>query len=181
MKKKNHHKNEIGQDQKSYLLVKAVREGNYSAVEALLEKNFPINGGTLTGDTPLLVAVMGGDENNKMVKLLLKNGANPNLPNWAFLSSHPAVPPLQLAAAKGYTDLVRILLNYGADATIQHINKITALDLAIHINHTEIANKLRSAMGIPLPWDAQLKKLLSKCCGCCTRNKIEFDDEKKYI
>jgi ankyrin repeat protein len=59
------------------------------------------------GESPLHVALKGGYRRHQMVKILLKGGANPNLVD------EQGNTPLGLAA--GNSELVRLLLNHGAD------------------------------------------------------------------
>ncbi|WP_232296898.1 ankyrin repeat domain-containing protein [Candidatus Orientia mediorientalis] len=56
--------------------------------------------------------------------LLLENNANPNLQDVNLNSS------LHLAVARGHTDVIRYLLDYGADVNLQSGVSETAIQLA---------------------------------------------------
>lgn len=87
--------------------------------------------------TPLMRAVVGG--NVRIVKCLIKFDANPNTDN---LSN----TVLMLAARHGYTKIVEILLETGADVNACDSNGATAMDSAE--NYLEIKNILKAAGGV---------------------------------
>jgi ankyrin repeat protein len=62
---------------------------------------------------------------SKIVDLLLKSGANIDA------CSNQNVTPLMCAAAWDYFDTVKLLLDQGADASIQDCTGATALDTAL--------------------------------------------------
>lgn len=61
------------------------------------------------------------------IKLLLEAGAEPNI----FFESTSGTP-LQIASIRNHTDVVKILLKYGANPNIPNLNGLTALDHACH-------------------------------------------------
>jgi ankyrin repeat protein len=61
------------------------------------------------------------------IKLLLEAGAEPNI----FFESNGSTP-LQIASIRQHTDVVKILLKYGANPNIPNMNGLTALDHACH-------------------------------------------------
>lgn len=75
-----------------------------------------------------------------IVKALLDAGANPNVRDRLEVQT-----PLMYAAAHGYTESVRILIDAGADASIVDNNRRTALMLAEEEGHYEIVDLLSSS------------------------------------
>jgi hypothetical protein len=75
-----------------------------------------------------------------IVKALLDAGANPNVRDRLEVQT-----PLMYAAAHGYTESVRILIDAGADASIVDNNGRTALMLAEEEGHDEIVDLLSSS------------------------------------
>merc|ERR1719506_21825 len=69
-------------------------------------------------------------------ELLLENGANPN-----FLGADLRTP-LITASAEGHTEMVSLLLQYGADATVTSRSGNSAFDYAKFYNHTKVAEML---------------------------------------
>ena len=110
-------------------------------VKLLLVNNASVNErDNSTGSTALSRAIV--KRKTKIVKLLLENGANVNLKdrdNWT---------PLHIASRIGQLDLVKLLIQYGADASAEAnfpINspnespsQVTSVDLATHFKHREI-------------------------------------------
>jgi len=137
-------------------------------LESGVDLNIPANTDTsYAGATPLMVAAYGGHEN--VVKLLLLRGANVNRTSakgaaifWAFdhdsgnnpelirlLVSHGAnvnngrnyrgQTPLMAAASKEHIEIVRLLLDLGAEKSLT-VNGLTAADWA-KIGSEEIYGK----------------------------------------
>jgi|GEM_PF-1248189 len=99
----------------STALYLAVERGRYDIVAAILEKsaeciNTPIN----NGFTPLMCASQ--DNNWRMVELLLKYGAKPNLCMINVVDGSDGLTALHLAAMQGHADAVMVLLDGGADS-----------------------------------------------------------------
>jgi ankyrin repeat protein len=85
---------------------------------------------------PLAQAAYGGHV--KIVRILLRAGANPN----EQYSEH--LTALTDAASHGHLEVVRVLLAAGADRN--HRSDLgTALELAVKNHHTAVARLLRSA------------------------------------
>ncbi|GAW23124.1 hypothetical protein ANO14919_126740 [Xylariales sp. No.14919] len=92
-------------------ILQACRIGNGEQVRQLLKsRNARPNDVTIDNKTPLGVAINGGFE--EIVQLLLREGADPNIPCGSF-----QVSPLQYGIALGRLNIVRILLQRGADPT----------------------------------------------------------------
>ncbi|MHB1000775.1 MAG: ankyrin repeat domain-containing protein [Armatimonadota bacterium] len=74
--------------------------------------------------TPLHLAASNGypEEYPEIVRILIINGADVNAQDDRHMET-----PLYLAAECGYIETVKLLLDYGADVTIQNVNGKTAL------------------------------------------------------
>jgi ankyrin repeat protein len=138
-------------DDVSPLLV-AIMNANWDLAQKLIEAGADVNQPDLYGETALFTAIDlrsradGGrasiDPTNTVtgltvVKLLLDRGANPN----AQLSFKPAnvrgimmtrgATPLIRAAANGDLEVVKLLLEHGADATVYMADRQTPIHAAI--------------------------------------------------
>lgn len=82
----------------------------------------------------LCQAAYGGQAG--VTRLLLKAGANPNL------AYGEGVTALTIAAERGYTEVVGLLLDAGADKNYKTSGG-TALDLAVRNNHKDVAELIR--------------------------------------
>lgn len=113
----------------------------HDIIKILLEKGANVNFKRYDGATPLYIAVIGGYF--ETVKLLLENGANVDLPaveriNYKSISITPlfkAVSKLQLGLVPKerslrYSDIIKILLQYGADIYKKNENYLSPLDIA---------------------------------------------------
>jgi len=91
-------------------LIKAVRNGNLSAVRAALDAGAPVdlNDGQGTPGLPLGIACFMGHA--KIVRELLERGAKVNLPD-----NRAPVSPLAMAVRGGHTGVVRLLVELGAE------------------------------------------------------------------
>jgi len=113
----------------SWRLSRAVQQNNISLVRSLLDKGISANTKDKHG-TPLLLLSVGKGY-KEITELLLNKGADINIKDdTRTISFHHSLikgpgkmsyggaTALQVAAAKGYNDLVRLLLDKGADADI---------------------------------------------------------------
>lgn len=92
-------------------------------VELLIKQGANIDAQTVLGDTALITATWRTD-NLDLVKLLVSHGANVNIPN-----SDGNTPAMD-AAYLGKVNILRYLLNNGADLALKNRRGETALDLA---------------------------------------------------
>jgi ankyrin repeat protein len=99
-------------------LLTAIDGDNLEIVKLLLEGGANTDVAENDGTTPLTKAVQRN--HTAMVKLLLEKGANPN--TWS--------PPLYFAAGQGDVEVVRLLLDHGADINETNANQTTALHQA---------------------------------------------------
>ncbi len=110
-------------------------------VETLL-KAYPNNINVLTenGDTALHYAVAAGSE--KMTQLLLDTGAYRDVQNIKQAT------PLMLAASRGYTNIVKQLLEAKAEVSLKSADNKNALVYAYEQNHSPVVELLAHKMGI---------------------------------
>ncbi|TRZ49354.1 ankyrin repeat domain-containing protein [bacterium] len=116
-------------------ICRAARDGNELAVMDLIEKGANINstGGGPLDFSPLMWASNEG--NISLLGLLLNRGADPNLRNRRGSSA------LLLAAITGHLDVVRLLLDSGADLHFK-TQGVSALSAAAAEGHLEVVRLL---------------------------------------
>jgi|GEM_PF-1030611 len=100
--------------------IKASEVGNNDRIISLLKKGINPNVQDYSGNTALHKASLRGHVST--VKLLLENGADPNL-----LDENIKLTPLMLAAAFGRKEIVKLLLGYNADINYKKNNGFTEL------------------------------------------------------
>jgi hypothetical protein len=105
-------------------LVWAARFGQPEVISALVENGADPNTTSGVNDWTVLMHAIHKDQ-PRAVLALVNSGANVNLPG-----GHGNTP-LIMAAGYGYTDIVRILLEHGANARAALPNGDTALDRAV--------------------------------------------------
>ena len=136
----------------------AAEDGDLGRVRAALAAGARIDIAAKGGWEALMYAVNRGDP--AIVQLLIKRGANPNRRE-DMLGSRSVEPcaaddsrgvvstdgrtPLMTAAAWGYTEIVRVLLEAGADPLLHDAEGKTARDWAEWANKPETAALLREA------------------------------------
>ncbi|MDP1928132.1 MAG: ankyrin repeat domain-containing protein [Thiobacillus sp.] len=93
-------------------LHQAASQGAIKVIELLLANKADVNAGDNEGYTPLHGAVSYGknDTRKTVVEILLKSGANVNAK-----TTRDGETPFHKAIARGDVELVKLLLNYGAD------------------------------------------------------------------
>lgn len=111
----------------------AAREGRYQDVVAMLERGDDPNRGRGPGGEPVLIAVQNGDE--RLLRLLLNKGGRLN----------PAprnAGPLHYAVLRQRPEMVRLLVELGANLDAADERDNTPLILAAKNGHLEIARYL---------------------------------------
>ena len=114
-------------------LMFAVQGGHYQTVRLLLKSGARVNAEDEEGGTALSYAVMGQHNDYgtvKLIKLLLDNGAAPNI-----AAGEKQYTPLMHTALSEDTDSTRLLLQYGAEFTDEQ-RKNVSLDQAARIMKT---------------------------------------------
>jgi len=120
----------------------AVTSGNIKVVEIALD-NSPedlSNQYDATGWTPILRCVIVG-ESVDVLKVMLHRGCNPNA-----IDKSNSKNCLMAAATMGKTEMVRELIDSGADPTFKNLNGKTALDIAVGFEFKEMAMMLEEAI-----------------------------------
>lgn len=114
--------------------------GHYDVVEYLIKAGAPVNSVSRNGlkAAPIQSAAAAGYE--RIVELLLKHGADPNIREQGGYTS------LHAAAENGDEDMIRTLLYGGADLTVRSDDGKTPLDLALEAGHTEAAQLLQEGI-----------------------------------
>lgn len=173
-------------------LMEACSAGHLKIVELLIEHNAEVNAQTSQGNTPLMYACAGGHED--VVKLLLKNGANVEdhnenghtplmeaasaghvnvasilVEHGASINTHSnefKESALTLACYKGHLEMVRFLLEAGADQEHKTDEMHTALMEASMDGHVEVARLLLdSGAQVNMPADSFESPLTLAACG----------------
>ncbi|KAI1285660.1 Ankyrin repeat and KH domain-containing protein 1 [Halotydeus destructor] len=173
-------------------LMEAASAGHLDIVKLLLNHGADVNAQTSQGNTPLMYACAGGYE--QVVELLLKSGANVEDHNEnghtplmeAASAGHVAVArilvqhgasinthsnefkesALTLACYKGHLEMVRFLLEAGADQEHKTEEMHTALMEASMDGHVEVARLLLdSGAQVNMPADSFESPLTLAACG----------------
>ena len=101
----------------SHVLTLAALYGDEETVKFLLEKGARVDVRGRNGLSPL--GAVSSQGMIAMVKLLIEHGADPNFPGIMYAIEYPEhkrlIPPLLVAAHKGYKDIVNLLLDKGVD------------------------------------------------------------------
>jgi ankyrin repeat protein len=154
-------------------MVPAIRKDESLLLEALLRHGAPANGLLPSGATPLDVAASAGSI--KVVRVLLDNNADPNISskNGATpledaslkgldsivgmlldhgalvnrLNSGSGTTALYAAASFGKGDVVKLLLNRGADPSLCGSNRKSPYQAALENGYTEVATQIRNHGG----------------------------------
>lgn len=122
-------------------LVTSAEYGKIEEVKFLLKSGIDPNFGIGEQSTsPLIAATIMG--HLSVVKLLVKSGANVN----GKYSDHYIATPIWYAANNGDFEIVKYLLDNGADPTVEDRNGWTPLRQAKLHNHTKVIELLESAI-----------------------------------
>lgn len=113
-------------DEDGWIPLHAAAWNGYAEIaKLLLEHGADVNAKDKYGWTPLLYAAASPCDNKETISLLLACGANPNVVD------REGRTPLREKAIWGHTDIVRLLLEHGADANAKNNKGETAYDAAL--------------------------------------------------
>jgi uncharacterized protein len=147
----------------------AIMGGSYSVAEALIEApGIQLDKRNLTDETPLMLAALRG--HFELAKRLVEKGADVNKPGWTalhyaasgeythlvqLLLDHSAYidaqspsgnTPLMMSVLYGSEPTIKLLLQSGADPTIQNYAQRTALDLAVGVERASAVRLLKQGL-----------------------------------
>jgi ankyrin repeat protein len=114
--------------------------GHFDVAEYLIKAGAPVNSPSRNElkAAPIHSAAAAGHE--KIVELVLKHGADPNLIEQNGFS------PLHVAAQNGDMKVIRVLLYGGADLALTTDKAKTPLDLALEAGHKDAARLLQEGI-----------------------------------
>lgn len=121
----------------SALMLCAIR-GDLAMAKLLIEHDADVN---KTGWTPLHYAASGTSQNQvEMVRLLLDNAA------YIDAASPNGSTPLMMAAMYGRSDVLKVLIEEGADASLRNEKGLTAIDFAQQVGRTANVEAIAAAL-----------------------------------
>lgn len=121
----------------SALMLCAIR-GDLTLAKLLIEHDADVN---KTGWTPLHYAASGTTQNQvEMVRLLLDNAA------YIDAASPNGSTPLMMAAMYGRSDVLKVLIEEGADASLRNEKGLTAIDFAQQVGRSANVEAIASAL-----------------------------------
>ena len=163
-------KTNIDDPEKVKALHEAALEGSTDKVKSLLREGVDFDAADEDGHTALMYAAFNG--HTEVVRILLDLGANTTAIDYAGrtalmyaatgpfpetvkllieMKSDPNAvdkeehfTPLMHAAAEGHLEVVKVLLENGADASMKDIDGDTAESFAIQNGHKEVAEYIKS-------------------------------------
>jgi ankyrin repeat protein len=119
-------------------LMLAALKGHQELAKALIARDADVN---KTGWTPLHYAASGVQaQQPAMVALLLEQHA------YIDAASPNGSTPLMMAAQYGTREVVQLLLDEGADATLKNLIGLSAVDFALRADRTEIAQIIAAVL-----------------------------------
>ena len=153
-------------------IMQCALEGNIEPVKGALENGFDPNSTNIDKRTPLMLAAYNG--HTEIVSLLIDKGAEVNKIDTIhrtalmYASTGPFVPTVvklleagakpnlvdgeenwtavMMAAAEGQLEVVKTLVEYGADLKMVDVDGESSLDFANSKGHTEVVNYIKSQL-----------------------------------
>lgn len=158
--------------QGNHALLLAIRDGSLKVAAFLLDQPLvEVEARNRNGESPLMMAVLKGHLD--LARSLIARKAEVNKPGWAplhyaatnadpvsvelvrLLLEHHAyidaespnrTTPLMMAAQYGLPEVVRLLLEEGADPTLRNEQNLTALDFAVRASRKDAQALITAAM-----------------------------------
>jgi ankyrin repeat protein len=115
----------------------AAMYGDLEMVQVLLEYGVDVNTKNKYGSTPLNYVLMGRHSDPRVARLLIAHGADPNI-----LGCWRGLTPLHHASEKGMIEMVRLLIELGANVEVKDDMGRTPLDIASGKQSEEIIKLL---------------------------------------
>jgi uncharacterized protein len=114
--------------------------GHYDVAEYLVKAGAPVNSPSRNSLTAAPIQSAAAAGHVKIVELLLKYKADPNI------REQGGYTPLHAAAQNGDKEMIRALLYGGADLLLRSNDSRLPLDLALEAGHTEAAKILQEGI-----------------------------------
>lgn len=150
----------------------ALREGSLKVANFLLtQRSVKVELRNAAGESPLMIAAIKGHLD--LAKSLIRRGAEVNKPGWTplhYAASRPEsdslemvrllldghayidaespnkTTPLMMAAMYGHPDVVRLLLEEGADPSLRNQQGLTAIDFARRADRQDLADLIAARL-----------------------------------
>lgn len=150
----------------------ALREGSLKVANFLLtQRSVKVELRNAAGESPLMIAAIKG--HLEIAKSLIRRGAEVNKPGWTplhYAASRPEpdslemvrlllerhayidaespnkTTPLMMAAMYGHPDVVRLLLEEGADPSLRNQQGLTAIDFARRGDRQDLADLIAARL-----------------------------------